>query len=98
VNSNGGCFDAGFAACLLDGDILRRGLCSDLGFSAADRRENIRRVGELAALFAAAGSVVICAFISPYRDDRDRIRRLLGPERFFEVYVNAPSRSASNAM
>lgn len=83
-------FDAGFAACLLDGDLLRRGLCSDLGFSAADRRENIRRVGELAAIFAAAGSVVICAFISPYRDDRNRIRRLLGPERFFEVYVNAP--------
>ena len=83
-------FEAGFNACLLDGDLLRRGLCSDLGFSAADRRENIRRAGELATLFAAAGAVVICAFISPYRGDRDRIRRSLEPGRFIEVYVNAP--------
>lgn len=83
-------FAAGFAVCLLDGDLLRGGLCSDLGFSAEDRRENIRRVGEVASLLAAAGSVVLCAFISPYREDRDRIRRSLGAGRFIEVFVNAP--------
>jgi adenylyl-sulfate kinase len=83
-------FDAGRATYLLDGDILRRGLCGDLGFSAADRRENVRRAGEVAALFADAGSIAICAFISPSREDRDRIHRLLAPGRFIEVFVNAP--------
>lgn len=83
-------FEAGFSVSLLDGDLTRRGLCSDLGFSAADRRENIRRVGEVARLFAAAGTIAICAFISPYREDRDRIRRVMDAGRFIEVYVNAP--------
>lgn len=83
-------FHAGFAVCLLDGDVLRRGLCSDLGFSAEDRRENIRRVGEVARLLAATGSIAICAFISPYREDRDKIRRSLDAGRFLEVHVNAP--------
>ena len=63
-------FAAGRHTYLLDGDILRRGLCKDLGFSAEDRRENIRRVGEVAALFADAGCIAIAAFISPMREDR----------------------------
>jgi len=83
-------FDSGRATCLLDGDVLRRGLCSDLGFSAADRRENIRRAGEVAGLFADAGTIAICAFISPFREDRERVRRSLAPGRFIEVFINAP--------
>lgn len=83
-------FRAGRHTYLLDGDILRRGLCRDLGFAPMDRRENIRRVGEVAALFADAGCIAIAAFISPFREDRDIIRRILGPKRFVEVFVNAP--------
>ena len=75
---------------LLDGDILRRGLCRDLNFSAQSRSENIRRAGEVAALFADAGCIVIAAFISPFRADRERVRRMLPPRRFIEVFVNAP--------
>jgi adenylyl-sulfate kinase len=75
---------------LLDGDILRHGLCSDLNFSADSRRENIRRAGEVAALFADAGVIVIAAFISPFRADRERVRQCLPPGRFVEVFVNAP--------
>jgi bifunctional enzyme CysN/CysC len=72
---------------LLDGDQLRHGLNGDLGFTADDRRENIRRAGEVARLFFEQGSVVLCSFVSPYRADRDRIRALFPAERFFEVYV-----------
>lgn len=75
---------------LLDGDEVRRGLCSDLGFSAADRRENIRRVGEVARLIADAGVICVVAFISPYRADRDRVRSILPPGRFIEVFVDTP--------
>ena len=75
---------------LLDGDILRRGLCRDLNFSAQSRSENIRRAGEVAALFADAGCIVIAAFISPFRADRERVRRMLPLRRFIEVFVNAP--------
>src|SRR3546814_16457464 len=67
---------------------LFRSLSSDLGFAPADRAENIRRVGEVAALFARAGVLVITAFISPYREDRDRARAV-APELFHEVYVKA---------
>jgi adenylyl-sulfate kinase len=74
----------------LDGDNVRHGLCSDLGFSARDRSENIRRVGETAKLLAEAGLVCITAFISPYREDRDMVRQLMPPGTFIEVYVNAP--------
>jgi bifunctional enzyme CysN/CysC len=73
----------------LDGDNVRQGLNADLGFSHADRTENIRRIGEVAALFAEAGFVVVTAFISPYRADRERIRAA-HPEYFNEVYINAP--------
>jgi adenylyl-sulfate kinase len=83
-------FQQGHHTYLLDGDILRRGLCRDLGFGSEARRENIRRAGEVAALFADAGCIAIAAFISPYREDRDRIRQSLPVRRFVEVYINAP--------
>lgn len=75
---------------ILDGDNLRHGLNSDLGFSPEDRAENIRRAGELALLFADAGLITICAFISPYRKDRDKIRSLAPKGRFIEVFLSAP--------
>lgn len=75
---------------LLDGDNVRQGLCKDLGFSEEDRRENIRRVAEVAKLFVDAGIVVITAFISPYRADRAMARSLFAPGEFIEVYVKCP--------
>jgi adenylyl-sulfate kinase len=83
-------FDAGWSAYTLDGDNVRRGLNADLGFAPQDRQENIRRVGEVAALFADAGVVCIAAFISPYRDDRARARAAAGARRFIEVFVSSP--------
>ena len=77
----------GVHTCVLDGDNLRHGLCADLGFSDEDRRENIRRIGEVAKLFADAGMVVLTAFISPFREDRDRVRSLMGPGEFFEIFA-----------
>jgi bifunctional enzyme CysN/CysC len=74
----------------LDGDNLRSGLTKDLGFSAADRLENIRRASEAARLFVEAGLIVTCAFISPFRMDRALARDLIGPERFLEIFVDAP--------
>lgn len=81
---------SGRAVCVLDGDCLRRGLCSDLGFAPEDRQENIRRVGEVARLFADAGMICIVALISPYRGDRDRARAAAPAGRFIEVFINAP--------
>ena len=83
-------FNLGKNPYILDGDNVRHGLCSDLGFSPEDRKENIRRIGEVAKLFADAGLIVITAFISPYRSDRDFVRGILKSGRFVEVYVNAP--------
>jgi adenylyl-sulfate kinase len=83
-------FNLGRHAYVLDGDKLRHGLCSDLAFSPKDRKENIRRVGEVARLFADAGIICITAFISPYRGDRDLVRQMLQTGQFVEVYVNAP--------
>jgi adenylyl-sulfate kinase len=80
----------GRPVCVLDGDHLRRGLCSDLGFSPEDRSENIRRVGEVARLLADAGLICITAFISPYQRDRDRARAAAPPGRFLEIYLSAP--------
>jgi bifunctional enzyme CysN/CysC len=74
----------------LDGDNLRFGLNRDLGFSEADRVENIRRAGEVARLLADAGLVVLCSFISPYRAERDALRERLGAGEFFEVFVDTP--------
>jgi len=83
---------SGRAAYLLDGDNVRHGLNADLGFSAADRTENIRRVGEVATLFADAGVVAVVPVISPYRADRDRARRRAESAglRFHEVFVDTP--------
>ncbi len=73
---------------VLDGDNIRHGLNKNLGFSPADREENIRRIGEVAKLFADAGVITMTAFISPYRGDRDKARDLLGEGRFIEVFVD----------
>jgi bifunctional enzyme CysN/CysC len=83
-------FNHGRQVYVLDGDNMRHGLCSDLGFSPQDRKENIRRIGETAKLFAEAGIICVTAFISPYRSDRDLVRSIMEPGRFIEVYVNAP--------
>jgi adenylylsulfate kinase len=82
--------ERGAFAYVLDGDNIRHGLNSDLGFSPEDRVENIRRIGEVARLFADSGALVLSAFISPYRKDRDRIRGLMGPGEFVEVFVDTP--------
>jgi adenylyl-sulfate kinase len=82
---------SGGRPCLaLDGDNVRHGLTADLGFSPADRRENVRRIAEVAKLFNDAGLIVITAFISPYRDDRDAAKRIIGEPRFLEVFLDAP--------
>ncbi|MCP4979783.1 MAG: adenylyl-sulfate kinase [Gammaproteobacteria bacterium] len=75
---------------LLDGDNVRLGLCRDLGFSDADRKENIRRVGEVAKLTVDAGLIVLAAFISPFRSDRRSVRDILPEGLFIEVFVDAP--------
>ena len=75
---------------LLDGDNLRHGLCSDLGFSAEDRHENIRRVGEVAKLMVDAGLIVLTAFISPYQKDRQQVRGSFEQGRFIEIFVDTP--------
>jgi adenylylsulfate kinase len=75
---------------VLDGDIVRTGLNSDLGFSANDRFENIRRIGEVARLFADAGIIVIVAFISPFKKDRDRVRTAIAQGKFIEIFVDSP--------
>ncbi len=80
----------GVSTYLLDGDNVRHGLCRDLGFSDADRKENIRRVGEVAKLMVDAGLVVLTAFISPHRAERQMVRDLLPEGRFIEVFVDTP--------
>ena len=87
--SSARCSIAAGRAYTIDGDNVRRGLNADLGFSPEDRQENIRRVGEVAALFADAGLVCITAFISPFDDDRARARAAAGRRPFFEVYVKS---------
>ena len=79
-------FQEGIQVYVLDGDNIRQGLSSDLGFSPADRTENIRRIGEVGALFADAGFIVITAFISPYRKDRELARKV-GGGFFNEIYI-----------
>ncbi len=81
--------DLGHASYVLDGDNIRHGLSSDLGFSPEGRKENIRRISEVAKLFNDAGIVMITAFISPYRADRALANGILGPERFVEAHVAA---------
>jgi len=80
-------FEKGCYTYILDGDNVRHGLNGDLGFTETDRRENIRRIGEVAKLFIDAGVVVLAAFISPFREDRDRVRELFEPQEFIEIHV-----------
>ena len=86
---NSALFEQGLACYVLDGDNVRHGLCQDLGFSDADRTENIRRIGEMAKLFVDAGVVVLTAFVSPFRADRDRVRALVPAGDFIEVHCAA---------
>lgn len=83
-------FRNGLYTYILDADDVRHGLNADLGFSDAERRENIRRVGQVARLFADAGLVVLAALISPFREDRNRVRALFDPTDFTEIYVKCP--------
>jgi adenylylsulfate kinase len=83
-------WERGVRAYILDGDNIRHGLNKNLGFSPADRTENIRRIGEVAKLFTEAGVVALTAFISPYRADRDQVRALMQPGDFVEVHVDCP--------
>lgn len=75
---------------LLDGDNVRHGLCSDLGFSEADRTENLRRVGAVAGLMVDAGLLVLSAFISPYRSQRELVKSLVPPGKFLEIHIATP--------
>jgi bifunctional enzyme CysN/CysC len=81
-------FNLNYNTYALDGDNVRHGLCSDLGFSDADRNENIRRVGEVAKLMLDAGFIVVASFISPFVREREIVRKMLKPGEFIEVYVN----------
>jgi bifunctional enzyme CysN/CysC len=81
-------YGTGVSTFLLDGDQLRHGLCSDLGFSEEDRSENIRRAGEVARLFFEHGNIVLCTFVSPYAEDREQVRALFPEGRFFEIFVD----------
>jgi adenylylsulfate kinase len=83
-------FERGHLCFVLDGDNVRHGLNKNLGFSPEDREENIRRIGEVAKLFADAGLIAMTAFISPYRKDRDQARSLLNKDEFIEIYVKVP--------
>lgn len=83
-------FEMGIQVFSLDGDTVRKGLCSDLGFSESDRGENIRRVGEVCKLFAEAGFIVVASFISPYERDRRRVREKIAGGRFVEVFLDCP--------
>ncbi|MCM3570855.1 adenylyl-sulfate kinase [Neobacillus mesonae] len=83
-------YRSGINEFVLDGDNIRHGLNHDLGFSDADRTENIRRIGEVAKLFVDSGTIVTTAFISPFRSDRDQVRALFGEGEFIEVFVDCP--------
>ena len=86
---NAALFERGLACYVLDGDNVRHGLCKDLGFSDADREENIRRIGEVAKLFLDAGVVVLTAFVSPFKADRQRARDLVEAGDFIEIHCAA---------
>ncbi|MFM7286928.1 MAG: adenylyl-sulfate kinase [Cyanobium sp.] len=86
---NAALFERGLACYVLDGDNIRHGLCKDLGFSDADREENIRRIGEVAKLFVDAGVVALTAFVSPFKADRDKVRALVPTGDFIEIHCAA---------
>ena len=83
-------FEKGLKTYILDGDNIREGLNGDLTFSAEDRTENIRRIAEVANLMIDAGVIVLAAFVSPYRTDRENIRKIVGADNFLEIYVSTP--------
>ena len=82
--------EKGFKTYLLDGDNIRSGLNKDLSFTNEGRIENIRRIGEVSKLFLDAGFVVLSAFISPFKSDREWVRKIVGAENYFEVFVDCP--------
>ena len=82
-------FERGLSTYVLDGDNIRHGLCKDLGFSDADREENIRRIGEVSKLFLDSGAIVLTAFVSPFRADRDKARNLVSDGDFIEIFCAA---------
>ncbi|WP_038056453.1 adenylyl-sulfate kinase [Thermodesulfobacterium hydrogeniphilum] len=83
-------FEKGIKVYVFDGDNIRHGLNSDLGFSSEDRKENLRRIAEVAKLFVDAGLIVLCAFVSPHKKDREFIKQIIGREDFIEVYMKCP--------
>jgi len=83
-------FNNGYQSYVLDGDNIRHGLNKDLGFNSIDRKENIRRIGEVAKLFVDCGTIVSTAFISPFQEDRIHVRQLFEPNEFIEIYVRCP--------
>lgn len=82
--------ELGCSTYVFDGDNVRHGLCGDLGFSAEDRAENIRRIGEMVHLFVDAGIIALTAFISPFKNDRERVKAIVGEDRFVEIFVDCP--------
>ncbi len=83
-------YDVGVHTYVLDGDNLRHGLNKDLGFSKDERKENIRRVAEVAKLFCDAGALTICSFVSPYKEDRENARSLVDESEFIEIFIKCP--------
>ena len=95
VNAAGVLLDAPVNVMHLDGDVVRRGLCSDLGFSKEDRDENLRRIAHTAAIMADNGVTVLCSFVSPLKSQRDMIEDIAGPARFLLVHVDCPARECA---
>ena len=83
-------FQQNYRSYVLDGDNVRHGLNKDLSFRTEDRKENIRRIGEVAKLFVDSGQIVSSAFISPFREDRELVRNMFNPEEFIEIYLKCP--------
>ncbi|TVY09774.1 adenylyl-sulfate kinase [Paenibacillus cremeus] len=83
-------FEMGFRSYILDGDNIRHGLNSNLGFSPDDRKENLRRIGEVSKLFVDAGVITLAAFISPYQVDRDMVRKMFPNGEFIEIFISCP--------
>lgn len=90
VNLERRLFEQGIRAQVLDGDNIRSGLCQDLGFSIEDRKENTRRIAEVAKLFLDHGVITLCSFISPTKEIRDYVRDIIGKDDLWEIYVNTP--------
>lgn len=89
-------FKQRYMSYVLDGDNIRHGLNSDLSFKIEDRKENIRRIGEVAKLFVDSGQIVSSAFISPFREDRELVRNMFASEEFFEIFLNCPIQVCEN--